>query len=57
MYNDFSPCCPIPFSKAVPCLLDLQNKGVMRTDKLSVPEESTGEGTEVGSIRNETLFL
>lgn len=57
VYNVFSTCCPIPFNKAVPCLLDLQNKGVMRTDKLKRPEDSIGEGAEVSSIRNETLLL
>lgn len=53
----FFPRCPIPFSEAVPCHLDLQNKGVMRTDRLNKPEEFIGEGTEVGSIKNETLLL
>lgn len=53
----FPPCCPIPFNKAVRCLLDLQNKGVMRTDKLNVPEETTDEEADFSSTRNETTLF
>lgn len=53
----FFPRCPIPFNKAVRCLLDLQNKGVMRTDKLNAPEETADEEAEVSSTRNETTLF
>jgi len=53
----FSPCCSIPFNKAVYCLPDLQNKGVMRIDKLNIPEETTSGRAKVSNIRNEMALF
>lgn len=51
------PCCPMPFNKAVHCLLDFKNNSVMRTNKLNVPEETTSEGAKVSDTRNKTALL
>lgn len=42
---DTDTCCPIPFNKLIPCLLDVQNRDVVTTDKLKVPEEEQSSVT------------